>query len=367
MDDSSDPLGAILTEIEALGRIPFQRFMELALYGAGGYYTRAGATIGRGGDFVTAPELSPALGATLARLWSRLDPRLHSLVELGPGRGLLLKSFLEQLRRDHEELPAEVAALERGPALARACREALAPLGITPRIVTSPEGLGNEARPALIVANELFDALSFHRVRGGSDASLEEAYVTRAGQTLVEVWGPPSRAALAAYLRDLGVTLAPGAMAEVSLAGPELLTRVAAILARGLVVIIDYGYPAWILYDPERPQGTARGFRDGRLETDLLRDPGRQDLTAHVDFTALARAGRAAGLDVILFADLASFLVGLAAHELPEEARRGLVRLVNAEEIGGTMKVLVLGRGVARGPFRGVRDRSRALEGAASG
>lgn len=369
----------VVAEIAAHGPLTFAKFMALALYHpALGYYSR-GAGIGR--DFHTSPELHPLFGALLARqvidCWEKLDrPATFTVVELGGGTGSLAASLITELRHLS---PAAATALryrivETSAALRARQRVRLAGLGVhwggLPRVV---EGV--------VLANEFFDALPVHLVTV-RDGHLRERYVTVEADALRLVDGPPSTPLLAAYFRRVGVTLPEGYQTEVNLAATRAIRRIGRSLRRGWVITIDYGYPAAQRYHPERAAGTLTCYHGGTFNYDPLAWVGEQDLTAHVDFTALSRWGADVGLQPVGLVlqreflrnlGLDAYLHALGARPLDlatwEWNREAITQLAAP---GGLGRFLVLGQvkggvpfalegftGEARGRLLRERDRLR--------
>jgi SAM-dependent MidA family methyltransferase len=199
------------------------------------------------------------------------------------------------------------------------------------------------------------------------EGGLQEIFVDAAGEGFAERFDAPSTPALAAHLNRLGVTLVEGQQAEINLAAIDWMRAVGGALRRGFAVTIDYGYPADELYDPLRRRGTVLAYHHHRASEALYDRLGRQDLTAHVDFTTLAWAGRDAGLEVVGFTDQTRFLLGLGAHETTErllaaateEAERertlaGIRGLLDPQDMGRLFKVLVQSKGVSPGRLSGL-------------
>jgi len=333
--DSTPELVAIIREAIAAagGAITFARFMDLALnHPTWGYYRVRDERPGRGGDFVTAPELSPLFGHCLFRhlreVWAALgEPDTFTVLEYGAGGGRLTYDILAAARAAD---PAFAAALRyrlhEGNAHRRAsARALLTGAGFADRSAFE----GPDAPPApdaplvgAIISNEFADALPTHRVRGaangGSGGAIEEAFVgwDEAAGGFVERWSAPSTPRLAAALAAGGVSLAPGQAGEISLAAADWLAGAAARLARGLVLTIDYGYPTAELYAPERRDGTFRCYYRHTANEEPYVRVGQQDMTAHVDFGALERAGAAVGLQTLGFTTQGPFLSNLGLGEL---------------------------------------------------
>ena len=365
-----DLVARIRAEIERDGPLPFARFMDLALYDpTGGYYRAAAARPGRDGDFLTAPEAHPIFGAALARAvadaWDRLDhPEPFVLREYGAGTGTLAAAILDGLVRERPDLARVLRydPVEVEPRRVEAIAERLATAGHADALVP---GAGSVALPidGFVLANEVLDALPTHRVVV-RDGALREVAVTWRDGGFADVETDPSTAGLAARLGAEGVTLAEGQRAEICRSLDGWIAGAAAGLARGVLLLIDYGYPAPELYDPvRRRDGTLRAYLRHRVHDDPYIHVGRQDLTAHVDVTAVERAAAAAGLTHLGTTTQAEFLVGLGTEDLLQaiqadpatnledylEVRSVLLRLLDPAAMG-RFRVMAFGRGWPDGP-----------------
>jgi SAM-dependent MidA family methyltransferase len=362
---SSEALLARLhQEIDAGGGfLPFRRYMELALYAPGlGYYTAGSHKLGAGGDFTTAPEISPLFGVCLARQCAQVLGRLSGgdVLELGAGTGALAVEMLRALER-LGEVPEHYLILELSPDLRARQQQAVAALPEPLRtrvhwLDTLPEP---ETFRGLMFGNEVLDAMPVE-VFTWTGEGVTERGVTRDGQGLA--WaGRPAGAALAsaveALREDAGGGWPAGYTSERNPGLAAWLSALSAALAAGVILLIDYGYPRSEYYSPERSQGTLMGYYRHRALTDPLIWPGLVDITAHVDFTAVAEAGTAAGLDVLGYTSQAWFLIGAgldavfqeAASDDPREqlALAGQVRqLTLPGEMGERFQAIALGRGI---------------------
>jgi SAM-dependent MidA family methyltransferase len=372
----SDPVlvERIVGEIERDGPMTFARFMELALYEPDhGYYRASSARPGRGGDFLTAPEANPIFGRALARhvvdTWHAIDrPPSFVIREHGAGSGSLALAILDGLARDEPALYRGVRyrAVEVEARRLAELRERLAGAGHGDRLEADDGG----PIVGAVIANEVLDALPTHRVQGAATAAeLEESFVDWRDGAFVDVLAPPSTAALGERLDADGVHLRTGQRAEICLAVDAWVRVAADGLERGTALVIDYGYPAAELYDPlRRPDGTLAAYLGQRAHGDPYRAVGRQDLTAHVDTTAVERAAAAAGFTHLGTTTQSRFLAGLGAGELlvelqtgPDatlqrylEARAALVRMIDPSAMG-RFRVLAFGRGLlAAARFRGL-------------
>jgi len=368
-------------EIAAGGPITFARFMDVALYDPErGYYRSEDARPGREGDFLTAPEAHPIFGQVVARqlddAWVRLGrPDRFVVREHGAGTGALAAAILDGLRSDGSDLAATIRyrPVEVDDRRLSALRDRLTAAG---RAGALEE---DDGRPIVgaILANEVLDALPVHRVAvlGGR---LRELFVDWRDGAFIDVAGEPSTPALAARLEAENVSMVEGQRAEVCLAIDGWIADVAAGLARGLLLLVDYGHPAAELYDAgRRPGGTLRAYVRHTVHDDPYRHVGRQDLTAHVDVTAVERAAARAGLDRLGLTTQAEFLASLEAGELLVrlqsgpgttlaaylEARSALARMLDPAAMG-RFRVMLFGKGLEpQPPLRGLSVRIARGEG----
>lgn len=351
----------VLRNMLHYGDLSFRDFMELALYHPEfGYYARPENPVGKGADYVTAPLLSPVFSFALSNLVrdfvSRSEGAVCSIVDIGCGDGGLIESIARG------EWPESVRFFGVDRSLERIdCGEA--------KYVRTIDELPRDG-VHLFLSNELYDAFPFARlVKRGEH--VHELWVKERDGVLdwSEHEAPPI---YDDYFAAQGVELAEGQFADVSLEWEAFHADVAKFLRRGLIVTIDYGYPADKLFHPRaRRFGTAAAYRGQRVSRDLLADPGEQDLTAHINFGDLERAGELHGMKTLFFDRLAKFLLSLRitehelfrpVHELeiddPEqglalmEAREEARRLVLPDGIGEEMRVLVQGKGAELFPQR---------------
>jgi SAM-dependent MidA family methyltransferase len=321
-DLADDPALAarIRDEIRTSGPMPFARFMDLALYDPdGGYYRSAEARPGRAGDFLTAPELHPIFGEMLGRAveeaWHVLgEPDPFVVREHGGGEGALAIPLLRQLPATIRYSPIEVDD-RRLESLSERLRAG----GLGDRLI---ELDAHASFDGVVLANEVLDALPVHRVRRRGDGLHELAVDLGPEGAFVEVEIDATSRALAERLAADRIELADGQTAEMALGVDEWVATAVRPLRRGLALFIDYGAPAAELYDPvRRRDGTLRGFVRHQLSDDPYRFVGRQDLTAHVDLTAVQRAAEAAGLTTLGITTQAEALIGLGIEERLREVQ----------------------------------------------
>lgn len=319
-------LDHLRAEIDAAGgSIAFARFMELALYAPGlGYYCAGTRKFGPGGDFTTAPELSPLFSRCLARQCREILNALGggTILELGAGSGIMAADLLRELQT-LEALPECYAILELSGDLRDRQRQTLADRtpDLLERVVwldTLPKA--GSLRGA-ILGNEVLDALPVEcfRITPHGPRRLEVAW-TDAGLS----WRDGAEdvavtAAVAQIEAQIGWRLPEGYLSEYAPQLPEWLYAVAEPLAAGVVLFVDYGYPRCDYYHPERAAGTLLCHYRHRVHDNPLLLPGLQDITAHVDFTAVAAAGQAAGLRVAGYTPQNYFLFGCGLLELLAE------------------------------------------------
>jgi SAM-dependent MidA family methyltransferase len=370
----------IADEIRRSGPMSFARFMHRALYELEhGYYESAAAGPGRTGDFLTAPESHPIFGWTIARqleeVWERLGrPGRFVVREHGAGTGALAVGILDGLRRSGSDL--RPAIRYQAIDIARPRLEGFAARLLEAGFESHLEPPDGRPAPGAVLANELLDALPVHLVEGSAEGLRERFVDLDAAPADPEhlftfVLGPPSTPDLVARLADDGIELQPGQDAEICLDLDAWLDRAAAPLERGLVLVIDYGAPADDLYDPARGS-TLRAYHRHRVHADPLVAIGRQDLTAHVDLTALERAATGAGLGPLGRTRQAELLAGLGVGDLLVElqsnlgttleayldAKSAVVRMLDPRATGA-FAVLAFGRGLpAEPPLRGFAPRA---------
>ncbi|MBX3236372.1 MAG: SAM-dependent methyltransferase [Nitrospiraceae bacterium] len=367
-------LTEITAEIAANGPIPFARFMELALYHPQfGYYVRpveaSKERIGWSGDFYTSSDVHPILGQALAKQAWQLDealghPNPFTVVEMGPGKGLLARDFLAACAHAPAGFRDRLryVLIERSASMRTQQQQNLAPwLGEAGQVawIDRLADLPQQSVTGLFFSNELVDAFPVHRL-AVLDGRPQELWVDYRDGRFVETYRPMSDA-LSAYLRDGQISLPDGYRTEINLAALDWMTQVAQVMDRGVVLTIDYGHTADDLYGPERKQGTFLCYYSQTTTEDAFDRVGYQDMTAHVDFTALARIGARAGLEVTGFTNQMSFLIGLGMEQmlesLPPESPEffAAIQLLRPDGMGRTFKILVQHTGMPKPELDGLK------------
>ena len=358
---------AALTELirhdihDAGGQVDFARFMQLALYAPGlGYYSAGLNKFGASGDFVTAPELGALFARCLARQCVPLMQELGNadLLEVGAGSGALAADLLRELEC-LGQLPRTYYILELSADLRQRQAQRLAQQ--VPHLVARVQWLDTLPSPdfrGIVVANEVLDAMPVQRfcIKDGVAQCLHVAWEN--GEF---VWrAVPAEAALSRMLAtrlDLAA-VANGYISEINLQAEAWLRSIAAVLAHGVIILVDYGYGRTEYYHPQRSAGTLRCHYHHRAHDNPLVLAGLQDITSHVEFTAMAEAATDAGLTLLGYTSQAAFLAANGIAQLAEtpqhpDPRRqiGLMqeikKLTLPQEMGELFKVMALGRGMA--------------------
>jgi SAM-dependent MidA family methyltransferase len=358
----------ILEEIDdERGWISFARYMQLALYEPGlGYYNNGSVKFGPGGDFVTAPEVSDIFGRALAEEIGPLLGQVEAgvILELGAGTGRLAASVLEAL--DTRLVPQpEYWILETSADLKDRQRTHLRSFGERLRWL---DRLPKEPFSGVILANEVADALPVTRFIKRSDGP-RPLGVSRQDEALIWAEGPTDpqlSETVAAMETRLGYQLATGYCSEISPSLEPWLASLSDSLAKGALVLIDYGLAEHEYYHPSRSDGTLICHYKHRAHADPFLNPGLQDISAWVDFSRCARSARRCGLTVDGFTTQGQFLIeGAGATlvagsggEIDAAAAQAFKTLILPGEMGERFKVLMLTRGLSRSlPGRDFRDR----------
>ena len=344
------------------GWLPFARFMELALYAPGlGYYTAGARKFGEAGDFITAPELSPLFGRTLARQVAEImAASAPQILELGAGSGKLAVDLLAELERMNA-LPERYAILEVSADLRQRQQQLITQcLPHLAERVDWLDALPDELTGA-VIGNEVLDALPVHLVywepaRPGtaSGPKVRGVALNESGQFCWQDRPIDDPALLAAASR---LDVPDDYLSELPLAASGLIASLAQRLRQGALLFIDYGFGAREFYHPQRHRGTLMCHYRHFAHDDPLYLPGLQDITAHVDFTAIAESGIDAGLALLGYTSQAFFLINCGItewlREVSPEAVRDyaplsgqLQKLTSPAEMGELFKVIALGRGL---------------------
>lgn len=366
------PLAELLADrMRRFGPITFADYMRECLYHpVHGYYSKA--EYKRFADYYTSVDVHPIFARLLARqfaeMWQSLDrPEEFTLVEAGAGVGRFAAQVLDFCSA---KLPDFYGAL-RYVAVERSASRREQAMVAAKRHANSGKFIASAEVPAHIAAgcffsNELVDALPVHRVLldGGS---LKEIFVDFRDGRFVDLVAPLSTCTITEYFAQQGITICEGQHAEAGLEACDWITEVGRRLARGYVLTIDYGHPASDLFDEHHMRGTLLAYQNHRASEEFYASPGEQDLTAHVNFTALESWGKRAGLETTGFTSQTAFLLELGQgnefSDLYDEgqsetertkARLQLKTLIHPEGMGERFQVLIQRKGVGVDPLAGL-------------
>lgn len=367
----------IISQIRAEGPVTFARFMDWCLYHPDyGYYGSGRAKIGKEGDYYTGPCVSPLFGGMVAKQLCQMSELLgnntFTILEIGGGRGFLCADILAWMKRREPAIYGriEYCLIERSPVFLAEQRHLLAESVEEGKVSwLSTNTLASEAfsLTGCIISNELVDAFPVHRLicEGGEP---REIYVDEVAGQFVERHGALSDPGLGSYFSSLDVTLVEGQMAEVSLQALMWLEEMANFLKRGFLLTIDYGDQAVRLYDSCRSRGTLRCFYQHQLSDSPFENVGQQDITAHVNFTALMRKGEEMGIALTGLVPQYRFLLAMGLlDEMAEisvdmdpleslQLRLSLKSLIEPEKgMGEIFKVLIQHKGLEKPALQGLQ------------
>ena len=352
-----EKLERVLAEkIKRVGPITFADFMEIALYYPElGYYTGPKNKIGKEGDFYTATNVSELFGATIAgRLLAALEDigaKGANIVEIGAGTGQLAFDILSELRNEEIFERLNYFIVEKSPDFMFRQSQKLS--GFKDKVIwTDTLELKKKPIEGVILQNEVVDAFSVHKVTMTKDG-LKEIYVDHDGD-FREVVKEVSTGRLLKYMEGYGCEIIEGQVAEVNLAAIDWMTLLEKILKRGIIVTIDYGGAAAEIYSLSRMYGTLNYYHRHKLVDSPFKNLGEQDITSHVNFSALEKRGEEIGLETISLESMANFLMrnGLIerveniqnsdiSDDLKFKARLAIKNLIMPQAMGDRFKVLI--------------------------
>ncbi|QGZ40738.1 SAM-dependent MidA family methyltransferase [Pseudoduganella flava] len=353
------------------GSISFARFMEQALYAPGlGYYSGGAVKLGKDGDFTTAPELSPLFGAALARVAADIIAQsVPRILEFGAGTGKLARDVLTELAALGVTVE-QYAIVELSGELRARQQEALRDFPQVRWLDALPDTFDG-----VILANEVLDAMPVDLVVKTEEGWREQRVTVRDGRfDYVAVELEPALAEQLVRQVPEHDSLPAGYVTELHPTAGAFMGTVGALLARGTgaAILLDYGFPAHEYYHPDRSAGTLMCHYRHHAHPDPFHLPGLEDITAHVDFTAMALAAQDAGADVLAYMSQAAFLLGAGIGDLllrtdPADAKaylpqaNALHKLLSPAEMGELFKVLVVGKGIELSAVLAASDRAHRL------
>lgn len=307
------------------GAISFQRYMELVLYAPGlGYYAAGSNKLGEDGDFITAPEISPLFSQSLANaILPALELKLDHeqiILEVGAGRGRMAADILIYLQQQNK-LPKEYWILELSADLRERQRNTIK--DVVPELIDRVKWLDSlpENFSGVVLANELLDAMPVQLFQK-NDNDINEVHVVWRDDKFAFLLQSSFDERLMTRVKDiedeLGFEFNSGYVSEINFSAEDWIKSIAESLQQGIIVLIDYGFPRHEYYHEQRVQGTMMCHYRHRTHPDVFVYPGLQDITAHVDFTAMADAALEANLKVMGYTNQVSFLMGAGIMELAE-------------------------------------------------
>ena len=345
-------------EITGEGPMPFDRYMEAVLYTPGlGYYSGGSRKFGAEGDFVTSPEISPVFAQCLARQCAQVFEQTGTaaILEFGAGSGILAVDLMTELQQ-LGHLPERYLILELSAELRDRQQSLIAER--LPELIGRVEWLTElpTSFSGVVIANEVLDAMPVSRFRI-SAGQVQEQFVSFQGERLTLEWGTSKTPGLTDAVTQLPIDQgSEDYQSEINLRAHPWLEALAEAVETGLVLLIDYGYGRAEYYHPQRQRGTLICHYRHRAHDDPLVYPGLQDITANVDFTAVAEAGLSAGFNLAGYTSQAFFLMGCGLDQIVSAADpesldyidlvQGVKRLTLPTEMGERFKVMGLSKGI---------------------
>ncbi len=352
------------------GSLSFRDFMDMALYYPElGYYTSDKSKIGGYGDFFTASELDPAFGELLARqiaeIYYKLNSKNFKIVEIGAGKGYLAYDILTALKEKYPEVyeNVEYVLIEKSPYHIKVQKEVLKEFDNV-KWVQDIIDFEDESIEGVILSNELFDAFPVHMIRKKNGKIYEIHIKVKDDDTVEEIEVPASKEILD-YLNELRIDIPEGMTTEVNLDAADYIQKIGKKLKKGYVITIDYGFPSKELYKPYRMKGTLICYHKHKYSENFYENVGLQDITSHVNFSALKHYGEKAGLKTLGFTDQAHFLINLGLMDIFSQLQENgdyqsyerinrLKTLILPKGMGEKFKVLVQYKNVENPDIKGL-------------
>ncbi len=362
----------IIDRIKKEGLITFETFMEMALYEPGlGYYASENTEIGKAGDFYTSQHLHPAFGAMVGRqlveMWEIMGkPADFYVIEPGAGVGLMCMDILNYLGEKDIFHSFTYVIAELNPFIQHKQNKLLEKYSDKITWVSSLKEISNIK--GCILSNELLDAFPVHLIE--MDDDLKEIYVCFDDNSIHEIKGNPGMKALSDYLSEFSISLPKSYRTEINLRIKDWLRSVDKVLSEGFVFTIDYGYPALDYYSEDRNRGTLLCYYKHQVNEDPYKNIGKQDITAHVNFSSVKKWGEKFGLKTLGFCQQGTYLISLGIDEVINELYVNssdylfevakIKRLIFPGTIGETHKVMIQYKGDGIPYLRGFSMKNQA-------
>lgn len=365
-----DLVKKILSEIKIEGKITFARFMELALYDLqDGYYSSERNPIGAQGDYFTTPQVHSIYGRLMARqiiemLKTLMEEQTLTIMEMGAGCGDLMVVILDEIKNKDPEFYKKLQCLmiERSDFMIKRQKEKLNQAGHEQKITwySDLDPIKKEGGiTGCIFSNELVDAFPVHRVVM-TDAGLKEIYLSVKDDKIIESVDDLDSPEISRYFDGFRTKLSIGQQAEVNLKANQWIRSVGAVLNRGVLFTSDYGHTAPDLYSPQRMKGTLLCYYRHTVSDHPFDHIGEQDITSHVNFTALTRVGSEVGLQLTGFTDQQHFLLSMGLAQEMEgldpqsDEFQSMKQLINPGSMGRTFKILIQHKGLSAPSLKGL-------------
>jgi SAM-dependent MidA family methyltransferase len=370
----------IVKQIKTKGPMTFEHFMSMALYDPEfGYYNTESGKIGRAGDFYTSSHLHPVFGAIMGRqiheMWCLMGrPENFRIVEMGGGAGYFCKDLLDSLSYADKFADffraLKYNIIERSPALRNKQQGLLSEFSGKIEWLSALSECGSIT--GCIFSNELLDAFPVHLVR--MEDTLKEIYLDFDEEKgLIEIAGDLSNQDILPYFRDFEIEIREGYTTEVNLRIRDWLREINEVLDRGFIFTIDYGYPAWDYYSEDRDRGTILCYHRHQINETPYLNIGQQDITAHVNYSALKKWGEDIGIKTAGFCGQGVFMVSLGIDEDIKKIAEGpedyvfeitrIKKLILPQGMGESHKVMVQYKGVKPPVLKGfsIRNQLKSL------
>ncbi|NPA12686.1 MAG: methyltransferase [Aquificae bacterium] len=340
----------IKDRIQREGAISFRDFMDMALYYPElGYYTSPKEKIGGFGDFFTASELDSVFGELLAKQFVEISNKIESpkfqIVEIGAGKGYLAYDILKTLQERYPDVytKTEYTIIEKSPYHIQTQKQLLNQFSDVVRWKQDIIDFEDESITGVVFSNELFDAFPVHIIRN-INGKIYELFLTLDGDGQIKEVLKEADENILRYLRELNIKLPDGMQTEVNLDAVDYIKKIGKKIKEGYNITIDYGYPSAELYKPYRMRGTLLCYYKHTYSENFYENVGMQDITSHVNFSALSYYGRLSGLETLAFTDQAHFLINLGLMDIISELAEK--EDIQSYERLNRLKTLVMPRGM---------------------
>ncbi len=360
----------IKDRIKNEGKISFRDFMDMALYYPElGYYTSPKEKIGGFGDFFTASELDKAFGELLGKqfveIYEKLNVKPFQIVEIGAGKGLLAHDILKFLKENYPDVykNSQYILIEKSPYHIKIQKEILKDFEIV-KWVQDIIDFEDSSIQGIVFSNELFDSFPVHLIRK-INGKIYEVFISVNEKDEVEEVLVEAGEDIKRYIKELNINIPEGMQTEINLDAKDYIQKIGKKLKKGYVITIDYGYPSAELYKYYRMRGTLLCYYKHKYSENFYENVGLQDITSHVNFSALAYYGKIAGLETTGFTDQAHFLTNLGLMDIfaalqekgdleSYERLNRLKTLVLPKGMGEKFKVLVQHKNVENPNIKGL-------------